>query len=471
MSFMSIPKTNHVHSYRITMPRHPHHLLPGHMDFNASKFRRRARDVLDNYVPASTLLTTLGRTGGVVLGSVAHHVATPYSNSLPTGIDIAVAFDGFEAMFTFLDGQDLEHSIESAINPWLQTTESVHNFRHKRKRRFGPGLPQYLYVRLIRLKSGRDTLYHHLLSSPTTAEMTYLTPSSWVTFYPAMWQARASWFRWNDFVNQYIRDKQISLRKAGFKLIDTNETHTGPCVTCPASTCVLPGNEGIFVFTHSLGRRRSDVHGRIADNTFKDIPVKWKFSVQCFNANCILYQSVSVREPSIFFAPSPRETVECNTDEHCNYKLAYISSLSVKTYYAILLRPNHPPNLVPVFLEPSMAKYVTIDSVSVELWFAKTGGDVWSLTDHRLLRTDVDGDAPGVMHTLYVSPRDSVHFDRYHECCMLLVKHTADSIFSFAKSDLRIIKRYIYEWLDPSLADSDSDAGWSDCYADSAEPH
>ncbi|THU79558.1 hypothetical protein K435DRAFT_875354 [Dendrothele bispora CBS 962.96] len=453
---------------RPSTPRSPRR-LPGHVSFDACDLRARIVEVIEDFVPARTLLTMLGRSNGVILGSVAHHVALPNEDIAPTGVDIAVDFEGFDIMFSFLEGLDLECSSESVSHPWSSTAESVHVFRHKRKRRIGPGLPRYLYVRLIRLKTGSDTLYFHLLSSPTTSEMTYLTPSSWVTFYPMLWQARVSWYRWSDTVNQYIRDKRYSARNAGFKLVNTNATHTGTCTSCPASTHVLSGNDSVYVVTHSLARRRTDVHGTMADRLFKDISIKWKFSVHCFNSNCCRYQAVTVREPNRFFAPSSQETIDCNTDEHCNYKIAWISSLRVLTYHAIMLRPNQFPNLVPVFIEPTEPHYRTIDSVAVEQWFARTGGEVWSLKSHRLLRSDVEDGAPDVMYTLFVSPGDSVNFDRYHEDTMLLVKHTDSALLSFDRQDLEDIKRYVYEWLDPTLADSDNDAGRSDCYADPLE--
>ncbi|THU89713.1 hypothetical protein K435DRAFT_913635 [Dendrothele bispora CBS 962.96] len=440
--------------------------LPGHVSFDVRDLRLRVHEVIEDYVPARSLLTTLARSHGVILGSVAHRVALPNENIAPNGIDIAVDFEGFDTMFSFLEGQDLEISSESVLHPWESTAESVHVFRHKLKHQIGPGLPRYFYVRLIRLKTGSDTLYFHLLSSPTTSEMTYLTPSTWVTFYPLLWQARVSWYRWNDTVTQYIRDKRISACSAGFKLVKSNATYTGQCTSCPASTRVLSGNDSVHVVTHTLARRRSDIHGATADQLFKDVAIKWKFSVHCFNSNCCRYQAVYVREPNIFFAPSSQETIDCNTDEYCNYKIAWISSLRMSTFQAILLRPNHYPNLVPVFIEPSETSYRTIDSVAVEQWFARTGGEVWSLKNHRLIRTDVDTSAPNVTYTLFVSPRDSVHFDRYHEHAMLLVKHTDDALLSFVRNDLDDIKRYVYEWLDPTIADSDNDAGRSDCYAD-----
>ncbi|THU82234.1 hypothetical protein K435DRAFT_808461 [Dendrothele bispora CBS 962.96] len=418
------------------MRRSLSHKLPGHISFGAAEFRARILDVLDNYVPARDFLTTLGRAHGVVLGSVAHHVASVKEIGLPMGLDVAVNFEGFDAMFPFLDGQGY-------VPPPILSISSA--------------------------TKGKDDLAPDYLVTSTTAEMTYLTPSSWVTLYPLLWQARVSWFRWNDKVTQYIRDKQYSLRNSGFKVVSTNASYTGTCVSCPASVRVLPGNEDIYVMTHTLARRRNDVHGLNADRMFLDSAVKWRFSVHCFNTNCNRYLPNAVRQPAIFFAPSSEETVACNTDEYCNFKINWISSLYVNTFQAILLRPNHAPNLVPVYVEPTLTRYHTIDSLSVELWFARTGGEVWSLKDHRLHRTDVEENTPGLSYTLYVSPRDSVDFKRFHECEMVLVKHTTDAPLSFTTKDLLGIKRYIYEWLDPSLVESDSEAGCSDYYADPEE--
>ncbi|THU79411.1 hypothetical protein K435DRAFT_810737 [Dendrothele bispora CBS 962.96] len=424
--------------------------------------------VLNIFVPATELLTTLVTCRGVIIGSIANYVASNSVPPAPAGLDIAVEHDGFGLISTFFQDQGYERSEDTVIEPWRSTAHSVTHFRPQSRRRIGPSSTSD-YVRVVRLKSVPYALYMHILKSPTTAEMTFLTPLSWVCLYPDLWKERVSWFRWSDIVNQNTSDSETRLRKNGFLLRSSNTGHPTPCIDCPANNRLLTGGEGVRVVVHCLSRNRSDTYGQHASHNFASVPVKWRFSVHCFNPLCPRYIPFPVRQPDLFFAPSSDEVIESVTDDMCAYKTAWIFWCGLRYVLAALMRPDSPPTLVPFPVEPSTTTFHGVDSAMAEIWFPRPSSDVWTMKEHRMSKTD-DEESPAVSYTLYIQSYDREEFEeagRTHASAMLLIKHTSQGLLSFTINELGGLKRFVYEWLDPTLEESsDIYAGHSDYYAD-----
>ncbi|THU88959.1 hypothetical protein K435DRAFT_865788 [Dendrothele bispora CBS 962.96] len=156
--------------------------------------------------------------------------------------------------------------------------------------------------------------------------------------------------------------------------------------------------------------------------------------------------------------PANKDSSRCMDGLAYNNAAWLISRTKAKPNHAKPRRGNTTPALVPVPLEPSTNQFRTIDSVMAELWFPRPDSDVWSMTDLRIVKHTADQDKPNVMYVLYVQPEDRENFDddcRKHYSPMLLVKHTHDHLVSFTSQDLGNIKRFVYEWLDPTLIESD----------------
>ncbi|THV00625.1 hypothetical protein K435DRAFT_854549 [Dendrothele bispora CBS 962.96] len=441
--------------------------LPGDEGFTVQTFRLRIQAGLDVFVSASRLLAALVSCHAVIIGSFASYVALDVR--LPLGLDLAVEYNRFKAMSAFLQSQGYRPSEESVVSPWRQTAHSVYCFRSVVRRRIGPSPTNY--IRLVRLNEAPYVLYIHLLKSPTTFEMTYLTPSTWVTFYPDLLKRRISWYRWSQTVNQFIHNRDSSLYRAGIQCVECNSGSFGACEACPANNRLLSGGHGVYSVVFNVNRRRHDVYGLDARDNFVSVPVKWRFSVQCFNTDCVRFLPQPVRRPEIYFAPSSDETVESVSDELCCFKQAWIKHCSLQCSFAVLFRPDMPPSLVPVPIEPFASEFTSIDCVMAELWFPRPDSDVWSMESSRITKSSDDEDLRDVSYTLYVTEHDREGFDTFnhsHNSAMLLVKHTTCELLSFRNDDLVDVKRFVYEWLDPTLLHSDDEyAGFSDWYVDS----
>ncbi|THU98180.1 hypothetical protein K435DRAFT_856905 [Dendrothele bispora CBS 962.96] len=445
--------------------------FPGTPAFDIRAFRSRIQEIVGHYVPANDLFTVLVSSRGVVIGSVAHCVALRTTSSAPTGLDIAVEYSGFDLLSTFLVDKGYQKAEDTVCSPWRDTAHSVYHFGTPKHRRFGPSR-HTVYVRVVRLSPTPHALYSHLLKSPTTLEMTYLTPSTWMTLYPALWEQSLSLYRWCEVVNQTIRNSESKIGRKGFEVVSSNSADITPCHQCPAANRLLTGGFDIRYTVHCIPRTRADTFGQHTLQDFKCTPIKWRFSVHCFNASCPRYTPWAIRRPNIFFAPASDETSEALTDDMCMFKEAWIHRTGLRYSLAVLMRPDTPPCLVPLPLEPYAPTFTSVDSVMSELWIPRPTSDVWSMEKLRVSKSfDVDGKR--VIFTLYVHPYDRTSFNsftRNHTSPMLLFKHTPQGMLSFTPQDLDTVKRIVYEWLDPTLEDSDDMyAGHSDWYADSED--
>ncbi|THU88960.1 hypothetical protein K435DRAFT_803123 [Dendrothele bispora CBS 962.96] len=297
--------------------------LPGADGFPLRLFRDRIAVVLNIYLPVQDLLTTLNIARGVIIGSVANIIAMDTTPQAPTGLDLAVEYDGFRHLSGFIVGNGYEQSEDVVAAPWSSTAHSVYHFRILSRRRIGPSSITD-YVRVVRLKPQRYALFLHLLKSPSTVSMTYLSSSTWLTFYPELWKNRQAWSRWGEVVNDHATDSERRVKKLGFDSLFTNEHNLTPCIDCPAANRLLTGGMGVYSVVHCQPRNRADTYGQKALNNFASVSIKWRFSVHCFNSCCPRHVHWAVRQPEVFFAPTSAECVEALSDELCMYKEAWV---------------------------------------------------------------------------------------------------------------------------------------------------
>ncbi|THV04227.1 hypothetical protein K435DRAFT_851046 [Dendrothele bispora CBS 962.96] len=428
----------------------PTQSFPGDPGFTVRSFRARVHQVLDLYVPASEFLSLLVSARGVIIGSVARHVAHDTIPPSPSGLDVAIAHEGLSLISSFLLGKGYQRSDDTVIAPWRTTAQAVYHFQNRSRRRFGPSSATD-YVRVVQLCPIPHALYVHLLKSPTTADMTFLSPSVWVTFYPELWSDR--------------------LQRNGISVISSNTDCNTPCHNCPASNRGFSDSVGFRFVLYSIPRSRADIYGQQALSNFKNVPIKWRFSVHCFNVSCPRYFPWLIRRPDVFFAPASDEIVESLTDDMCMFKESWISRCGLRCNLGVLMRPDTPPNLVPVPLEPLATHFSSLDSVMAELWIPRPDSVVWTMENLRL--TKLIDEATKVKYTLYIQPHDRSDIDEdnhSHIYPMLLLKHTDHEMLSFTTEELDNVKRTVYEWLDPTLEESDDIyVGHSDWYVDTDE--
>ncbi|THU78613.1 hypothetical protein K435DRAFT_887255 [Dendrothele bispora CBS 962.96] len=437
--------------------------LPSSDTASLRGFRRSIREVVDRYFDFEPFMDALTLAGGLVTGSVANYVACPSTPLSPTTMDVIVPFGGFDVMVKSLTEYGYKYRDEAVMNPWKGTATSVHLFWFPKRRNRTPAPEKTIQV--IRCKDVPYAVYTHLLSSPSTHETTFFSPSAWVTFYPGLYEASQSWVRWSDKVNVLIRDRELTAAHAGFTPISSNETWTAKCTVCPSQARSFLNAAGIHGVVYNRQRRRDDVYGLDLENSYATTHLKW--------SACPYAVDFPPRHPPIFFAPSEEGVLESNSDELIAYKLGWIKQARLKSVSAILIRPSLPPVLLPLPLEPNAGIKFTLDNAMAELWFCRPSPVVWSLEPCRTtVALDEDEGPSSVSCSVYVSVPDRRAFEdgeREHQSSILVVKHTDVEFRQCEDSDLNGIKRFVYMLLDPTLDEIDTEAGYSDGYVDSDE--
>ncbi|THU82229.1 hypothetical protein K435DRAFT_872530 [Dendrothele bispora CBS 962.96] len=174
------------------------------------------------------------------------------------------------------------HAVDS---PWRKSSSVVTELLHcedaTQKR-----------VRIIHLRPIPSALYIHLVSSPTSLDMTAFSSTTWLCLYPRLFQQRIVWFReLGEYTHYTSNIRWARFKHRGFRPTVTNLSSPTSCVGCPTLWRTLADSDSIGTCQYRLAdfKRGGNMISQHTQQRFVSIrmcSLAWRFSERCLNSKC-----------------------------------------------------------------------------------------------------------------------------------------------------------------------------------------
>ncbi|THV00044.1 hypothetical protein K435DRAFT_855147 [Dendrothele bispora CBS 962.96] len=271
-----------------------------HSDLPMCSLLPSIKSVLSLFVPCPlALLDKMELTGCVVTGSSAVwagllfpvNEAAPVRGRctwLPRSLDMLVDNRHVEDMcLYFLKIGYVRKRVYVVDQPWKQSSSMVTELHHTR------GSVRKC-VSIIHLKPLACALYIHLVSSPTTLDMIAFSSTTWLCFYPRLFQRRMVWFRQFEYSTRHTDNIRWGrLKRYGFQPLATNRMWTTACSFCPSLWRTLADRDSLSsCYFRNPRSGKEDVLLRDTRRRFQstaDCSLAWQFSENCLNVRCSHY--------------------------------------------------------------------------------------------------------------------------------------------------------------------------------------